>query len=1201
MFARIARFEFRYQTRNPVFWVAAILFFLLAFGSVASDNIQIGSGGNVLVNSPHAISIGHLFLTIFYMFVTTAFVANVVVRDDDTKFGPIVRSTRITKFSYLLGRFAGAFAAAALAYLSVPLGFLIGSAMPWLDAETVGPTNLAACGFAYAALSLPTIFLTSAIFFALATATRSMMTTYVGVVVFLVLYFVATDALADRPDLESLSAMVDPFGVRAFTQATRYWSAAERNVQLVPLADLLLWNRLLWIGVALAFLALAYAMYRFADVGMSKRQQRRQKLAEQVAAAPPVATSARLPNAAPGAAASRAQLWSRTRLEVGQIVRSPAFFVLLGLGLVMTISNIWSDGGAYGTPTIPVTRATIAMLGIFGVIPVIVAIYYAGELVWRERDRRVHEIIDATALPNWAYLVPKTAALTLVLVAMLVVSVLAAILVQLARGYTDIEPGKYLLWYILPQSASLFLIAVLSIFVQALSPGKYLGWGIMVLYLIFTIVAVRLGFGHNLYQYAGTQTVQYSDINGAGTFWQGQWWFLLYWTAIAVVMLVAVHLLWRRGTETRFRPRLRRGLARLRGAPAAIAGVSLAVAAITGAWIYYNTNVLNEYRTSDDNDAWSADYEKRYLRYEKLAQPNVVDVKLNVALYPAETQAVTRGRYLLRNLTDQPIRDIHVRETSRETKLVRLALAGGELTSEDKEHGYRIFRLASPMAPGDTRVLTFETLRHARGFENSGGDVRLVGNGTFLNNFELAPAIGMNRDVLLRDRAKRREYGLPADLRMAKLEDLSATAKPYFGGWTTSDVTVSTSADQTPLAPGSKVSDVTRGGRRTARFVSTAPIHNFFSIQSARYAEKKMMYFGNGAMPVEPGIELAVYHHPNHAWNVDRMLRAMTTSLDYYQANFGPYQFPYARIIEFPGYSSFAQAFAGTMPYSESIGFVADNSNPEKIDYLTYVTAHELGHQYWAHQVIGANMQGGTLLSETLSQYSALMVMKKLYGPDKIRRFLKFELDRYLRSRAGEAVEELPLARVENQDYIHYRKGSVAMYLLQERLGEDAVNRALARLIARFKFKGAPFPRSTDLIDELRKEARTAEDQALITDLFERITIYDFKVDKPAAVRRADGRWDVTVPVEAKKIYADGKGVDKEAPLGEAVPIGVFTAEPGRGAFDAKNVLMMARRPIRSGRQVLRFVTDRKPTHAGVDPYNFYIDRNSGDNVRPVS
>ena len=1190
MFGQIARFEFRYGVRNPVFWVAAIIFFLLAFGSIASENVQLGSGGNVLVNSPYALANNHMFLALFYMFVTIAFVANAVVRDDDTKFGSIVRSTRITKASYLFGRFSGAFAAAALAFLSVPLGLWFGSLMPWLDAETLGPNRLSAYAYGYGVIALPTIFLTSAIFFALATATRSMMTTYLGLIAFLFLYFFTLNLLGDRPDLETLAAMADPFGIVGFAQVTRYWTAAERNARLLPLADVVLWNRLLWLGVSVAALAASYAFYRFAERGMSRRAQRRQKREEAAAlhAAPPPA--ARLPG--PGASANRARFASRTVLEIRQVVRSPAFAFLMILGLVMTVSALLADGGMYGTGTIPVTRSMIALLGVFGIIPLIVAIYYAGELVWRERSVRIHEIVDSTPTPNWTYLVPKTIALASVLIGMLLVSVLAAVLVQLSKGFTDLEPGKYVLWYLLPGAAGLILIAVLAIFVQALSPSKYVGWGIMVLYAVFNVVADRLGFQHKLYDYNGAPIVQFSDLNGAGTFWQGFWWFKLYWAAFATLMLVAAHLLWRRGTETRLRPRLRSAAARLRGTPGAIAGVAVAVALVTGSWIFYNTNILNDYRTDDFFEEYAADYEKKFLAFEKLAQPNVVDVRLNVALYPNETRAVTRGSYTLRNLTQSPIRDIHVRDTDMETKLVKLSLPGGRLAMEDKVHGYRIFRLDQPMAPGDTRMLTFETLRHARGFRNSGGDIELVGNGIFLNNFALAPTIGMNRDSLLQDRSKRRKYGLPAELRMAKLEDVSATAKPYFGGWTTADITVSTVADQTPIAPGKKVSDVTAGGRRTARFVSDAPIHNFFSVQSARYAEKHLPH---------AGVDLAVYYHPQHAWNVDTMLRSLATSLDYYQANFGPYQFDQARIIEYPGYRSFAQAFANTMPYSEGIGFVADNSDPDKIDYVSYVTAHEFAHQYWGHQVIGANMQGSTSLSESLAQYSALMVMKKLYGPDKIRRFLKFELDRYLGSRGTETIGEQPLARVENQQYIHYQKGSLVMYLLQDRLGEAAVNRALARLVARFKFKSAPFPRSLDLIAELRKEARTPEDQALITDLFERITVYDLKVDAPTATRRADGKWDVTVPVVAHKFYADDKGVDRETPLADSIAVGLFTAEPGRGSFDGKNVLQMARQPIRTGRQVLHFVTATKPTHAGVDPYNLYIDRDSGDNVKTVS
>jgi aminopeptidase N len=250
--------------------------------------------------------------------------------------------------------------------------------------------------------------------------------------------------------------------------------------------------------------------------------------------------------------------------------------------------------------------------------------------------------------------------------------------------------------------------------------------------------------------------------------------------------------------------------------------------------------------------------------------------------------------------------------------------------------------------------------------------------------------------------------------------------------------------------------------------------------------------------------------------------------------------------------------------------------------------------------VIGANMQGGTLTSETLAQYSALMVMKHMYGPDKIRRFLKYELDSYLSNRKGEAVEELPLERVENQQYIHYRKGAVAMYLLQERLGEAAVNRALARFDARFRFKGAPYLRSIDLVDEFRKEAKTPEQQQLITDLFEKITIYDLKV-RDATTRKDRDGWTTTLTIAADKYYANGKGEEAKAKLAEPIEVGLFAARPGLGAFSSKDVIVMDREPVRSGVQKITLHTKAKPSFAGVDPYNFYIDRNSDDNVKDVT
>ncbi|HYD53590.1 MAG TPA: M1 family aminopeptidase [Gemmatimonadaceae bacterium] len=1189
MLIDVARFELRYLLRNPLLWITAALTFA-AFFLAISLGLEMGSEGGLLQNAAYATLRNCVMTSVAFLFVSTAFVANAVIRDDETGFGPIVHSTRVRKADYLLGRFLGAVAAAALCMALVSVGIWLGSLMPWADPAGVGPNRLIDHLYAYFLVALPNLFIQAAIFFALATITRSMMATYLGVVGFVSGFFVLQGAYQDRPRLQTLIALADPFGARALQDAVRYWTVAERNVALPEFSGALLYNRLLWVGIAVLSLVLAHAVYRVADVGISTRARQRRRLTEGAAvSATPIAVSA-LPAPRHGAAALRALLWMRTRFEVAQVVRHPAFAVLMAWGMYVTGLVLLTQRDPDGKPTHPTTLSLIPEIADpISTILLVIVIYYAGELVWRERDRRIDALIDATPMPGWAFVVPKTLAMGVVLLGVVLASVAAAVLLQLSLGFAQLELGKYLLWYVLPTTWDMLLLAALAILVQALSPHKAVGWGVMVLFVIWQ--QFNTAVNHNLLLFGGTPSVPLSDVNGAGSFWKGAWVFRAYWGAFAALLLVTAHLMWRRGTDVRLRPRLANARRRLAGAAGWVAGGALLAFGATGAYAYHNTNVLNTYRTSDAAEAQAVAYERRYGKYAGLPQPKVVDLTLDVALYPEERRVATKGRLVLRNFTARPIPDVHVRVVGEDLQLAAAAIAGAQPIVVDSVFRYRIFRLDRPMQPGEERVMTFETRLQQRGFRNEPTFTRLVENGSFLSEGHLMPFVGLFTIGTVQDSAARRRHGLPPLRRVASLDDLPATENTTVGrGWARSDITVSTSADQVPLAPGNKVSDVVRDGRRVARFVSSAPMHPRFSIQSARFAERHRRH---------GGVDLAVYHHPGHAWNVDRMLDALAASLDYYRANFGPYPFDHARIVEFPGYQDFAQAFAGTIPVSEDLIFVSDTDQPRVLDYVTYLTAHELAHQYWAHQVVGADMEGREVLSETLSQYSALMVLKRRRGEAHIRRYLQYELDRYLGGRANDPAAEPPLARVTGQDHVTYSKGALAMYLLQVRLGEAAINRALRTLLARHRFRGAPYPRSLDLVAALRAEARTAEDRALIGDLFERIALWDLQVGEPTAARRADGRWDVTVPVEARKLYVEG-GVEREAPLADRIEVGLFTAEPGDDGFGSSNVLLLERHRVRSGRQVLRFVTAQRPTHAGIDPYNYYLDRTSTDNVRPV-
>ena len=290
MLLGITGFEIRYQLRNPVFWVSVAIFFLIGFGLAASQNVSIGRPSAVHVNAPFAIASTTSILTLFYLFVVTAFVANAIIRDDATGFGPIVRSTSVTARQIVIGRFIGGLVVAWLGYLAVPVGMGAGSVMPWVDAETVGPQNIAYYTWNFAIFAIPNIFLTCAVMFAVATVLRSMMAAYIATVL-LVMGWSASGVLGQKIEYREAFARFEPLGSGALREATRYWTQSEMNGRLIDLTGPLLFNRLFYIAVGFAFLAITLWRYTMTERAPSGRRlrriARREAKAARIAAVPP--------------------------------------------------------------------------------------------------------------------------------------------------------------------------------------------------------------------------------------------------------------------------------------------------------------------------------------------------------------------------------------------------------------------------------------------------------------------------------------------------------------------------------------------------------------------------------------------------------------------------------------------------------------------------------------------------------------------------------------------------------------------------------------------------------------------------------------------------------------------------------------------------------------------------------------------------
>lgn len=1191
MLRHIAAFELRYHVSSPVFVAVLLIFGLLTFAGVTIDEVQVGSTAAVHVNSPHAIMQNVLIWSLFGVFIPTAFLVSGILRDAAFGTEELFFTTRVRERSYLLGRFAGGFAATALAFAAVPVAIMLGAVMPWLDPESVGPFRPGDYAYAYFLFGLPNLLIAGLIMFTVANLSRSNIATYTALVGMLVLYFVGL-AITDEPQYRDAAALMDPFGFSTYSEAVRYFTAAELNSRLPQVGGRLAANRLIWLGVALGLFLINLAVFRFRRAGPVLGRRRRQP-----AEAPFVPERIELPRSTPqaGAAVEMRQFAARVWFEIKGVVFNTAFWVLLALGLLNALGALLFVDSLYGTPNYPVTRVMIDLLqGTFTIIPFVVVVYYSAEVVWRERAVGFHEVVEATPTPSWVFVCSKFLAMTLVLLGLFTVSMGGAMLVQLGKGYTVLEPGQYLLRLFVEFGLPFAMLAALAVFAQVLCGNRWLGMLLVLAIFISSLVLSNIGFEHNLYDYASSPPSRYSDMNGYGHFLPITLWFHLYWGAIAGLLLILSYLIWNRGALTPALQRLARLPARLTHATSAAAAALLLVAVATGGWIFYNTNVLNDYDTDKAAERRAAEFERTYReRLLDLPQPKIADVSVDVDIYPQERRYEARGSYRIENREEVAIDRVWLAYGGDAT-IRGHAIEGAALGESDEAHGLYAFDLAQPMQPGESRRLTFEVAVLNPGFRNDDNVTTVNYNGSFFNNSQAMPAIGIDRQSFLQNPEARWRQGLEELDRAYPLEDESRWDTNYIrsdADFVSFRTTVSTSLDQVAVAPGYLQREWTQGERRYFEYEMDVPILNFYSWLSAKYEVVEDEW---------NGVRLQVFYHPPHDWNVQRMLEASRDALAYCSAAFSPYQYRQFRIFEFPAYADFAQSFPNSIPYSEGIGFIADLRDPVDIDYVYYVTAHEAAHQWWAHQVMAANVQGGTMLVETLAQYSALMLMEREYGQDAMRRFLKYELDRYLSARGSEAREEQPLYRVENQPYIHYRKGAVVMYALKDFVGEETVNRTLARLIELRGFQGSPYATTLDFLRLLREEAGEEWD-TLITDLFERIIVFDLKVREATARALGDGRYEVTIDVEAHKYAAAGDGSQEEEPIDYMIDLGVFTRDLYGAIEGSDHVLMLEKRRVDDTSMRFTVVVDQEPLWVGIDPYNKLIDRNSDDNLRQVS
>lgn len=1212
LFLEFFRFELKFRFKSISTYVYFGIWFVFSFLCIASENfgpIAFGNG-KVLLNGPYANLFNDTFAAFFGLIIIGAIFGTSILRDFQRDTTQILFTKPITKFGYLGGRWAGSYVATAFAFSGLIFGELLGPLAPWADHSRIAPTHLWWYLQPFFSIILVQIFFIGSLFFMVAALTRRIFIVYLQGAGLLIIYLIGVAAFETTRSTQLFwPGILDPVGIVLNDAITRYWTVVERNTLLYSWSlhsagGIFLFNRMLWSGVGLLALGVLWQFFPMSLEALTRRvSRRRARLAlEQDEDLKPVRTKA--VDAIPlvhqifGLGTSLAQYSSLTRMRVRNIVRDVPFWVLLVLMAGVSLNNGHYAGKLEGVNVWPVTYLMLqAVEGGAILFFYIVATFYAAELIWRERDTRFEGIHDALPMNEATDWLSKFSALCVVEVALLAIAGLCGIIMQTIAGYYHYELLQYFKELYIVTFPQVVTFALFAMFVQTIVSNKFVGHAIVIGVFVLQPVLFNFGWENTLYLFGATPPYTYSDMNGYGHFVQPLFWSLAYWLSIAAFLGVISIGLARRGAEDSLGARL--GLLRqntLGLAPAA--AVFLLMAIGSGAWFYYNTHVMNEYLTNKDRRDIQANYEKDFKKYEHLAQPKIVSVDAQIDIFPERRSFSGTGHFVLQNKTSQPITQVHITNTQQSVRNVAFDRPFHVVSTTARDL-YDIYALEKPLAPGETMNMTFSLDQESHGFLDGHERAELAYNGTFFDSGYF-PTVGYSTDMELSDPRRRREEHLGALEVLPNRGDPVGSDTNLFSpqsDWIHYRTTVSTSADQIAIAPGYLQKDWIANGRHYFTYdmgdVQTA---DFFAYISGKYEITRDTFQGaNGPIAIE------VYHLPSHTFDVKDMIDASRAGLAFYEKDFSPFQFKQYRILEFPRYRSFAQSFPNTVPYSEGIGFIERMEKPTDIDLTYFVTAHELGHQWWGHQLIGGRVAGSNMMSETLAEYSALMTMRHRYGDDNMHKFLKYELDRYLRGRAAEVRREEPLAQVQQEGYVWYQKGGQIMYALSDYIGEDKVDLALHNFLMQYRYANAanaqsgPYPDTRELVAALR--AQTPDNlQYFIDDSFENIVLYNNRAESATVTQTPDHKYKVTLVVEAHKVKADGSGNETPEKMNDLIDIGVFT-----GPRDSEKPLYLVKKWIHDGKQTFEIVVDKMPARAGIDPLNKLIDRDADDNETDVT
>lgn len=1221
MLSSIFKYELKYYLKSPATWFYILFFFGIAFltmGGMAGESSDRWSG-KILNSTSRIIGITKVLTIVFY-FILPAVMGLSLFRDYSSRVHEVMYSFPIKKRDYLLGKFLSSFSIIVIILIALYLGLFTGTLMPWANPDLIGPFKLTAYLQPFLLLDFINLLVLSVIVFGVVAYSRNIYAGFVTVLLFILFDKVVGNVFGGM-DAPILQALFDPFGGASIKYYALNWTVAEYNTNNIPMKLMVFLNRLFWLGIAALTFGITYRSFSLSKTGKTF-SFRKKALSTSPKEVFGKITSINLPEVKFDYSffQNLKTTWRLSNFDFRHILTSAPFIFLTISGL-MTILFMVSNGMMrVDTQSYPLTRfmLDIPLMFLSGLINV-VTFLYAGLLIDRARMNRMNQLVDSCPIPNWTLLFSKFLAIIKVQVLFLTLMMIGGMLFQLYKGYFNFEIDQYFFELFAVNLIHFIIWGTMAMFIQTLIPNPYVGFFVLVLLpatMMFMLdLAPKMGmdfltqgmFRFNSGIGEGTG-IDYSDMAKYGPILKPYYVYKAYWGLAGIVLLSSAFLLWTRGFTYSFKERLQVAKSRINPTVGTIFSLAFISFIGLGFTIFQKTNIEQTFFSDNDRRSAIAKAEKKYAFIKNMSHPKITDVNINMNLFPEEYRFEADGKYWVVNQSNEVLDTLILNyahgfhrtyDLDQKFEIISQETIADVVTID-------VLKLEKGLEIGDSLRMEFtaatpeQTWIHTNDVVKSNGsfieDDNFPRFGNWFSFFRKSLRMGTNKII-----------PHPSDsLALVKNLNYNDEAPIMF------ETVVSTSANQRALAPGYLAKEWTEDGRNYFHYKMDKTIAHSYLFMSGEYEVSKDKY---------NDIDIEIYYHDDHAYNIDRMNEGLKDGLEYCEKNFTPYQFRQIRIIEFAqvGASS-AHGFPNNLPFGEGAGFVADLENHGHdhnhdhghdhhhggIDYAYGTAVHEVAHQWWGNQVKPIESRGSKFIVESLAEYVNVMLKKEKKGIQEARNYLQEEQKRYFKGRRFESKEESPLVLTyPDQNYIHYPKGATVLYMMAHYIGEENLNKAIGDYAKEAAFLEDGYTTSLDLLEHIKK-ATPDSLQYLVKDWFETITLYDNRMLDFSSKELDNGQYQVDLEFIVSKYRIVGKGervfeedgqsLDyknekvsiQSLPMSDYVEVGIF-GENGKELYLQKHKITDIHNKI-------SITVDEKPIEAGVDPHLLLMDADVKDN-----